>query len=112
MKLLGADCWKFNYDLSLNLHNSTAKASYCISNFTSLRDCMEAVLKNASSVLHTVQVHALKIKYYNDKRKFQDALDTAICILDKIGENTNYSQSEEMYNLDRCKIVDRQSGSN
>ena len=104
--MLSVDCWESDYSLSLELHNTKAKSAYCILNHTSLSNCMEAILKNASSVLHTVQVYSLKIKHYNDKRMFQDSLDTAICILNKIGENINYSHSEAITYLEAVKASD------
>ena len=94
--MLGADCWKSDYDLSLKLYDEAAKSAYCISDFTSVDNCMKAILKNATSILHTVGIVSLKIKHFNDVRKFQDALDTAMSILEKIGEDTNYAQSEAM----------------
>ena len=101
--MLSVDCWELDYNLSLELHNAKAKSAFCLLNDTSLSDCMEAILKNASSVLHTVQIHSLKIKYYSEKLKFQDSLGTAVCILNKIGENIDYSESKAMSYLEAVK---------
>ena len=94
IEILGEKCWESNYDLSLKLYDAAAKSAYCISNYDSLESYIKAILKNATSTLDTVQTYSLQIRFYNDNRKFQDAFDTALCILNKIGENTNFTQSE------------------
>ena len=48
---------------------------------------MDAISDNVTSVLHLVNTFCLKIKFYNDKRKFEDAVCTARIILEKIGES-------------------------
>ena len=107
INMLGENCWEFKYDLSLKLHDAAAKMCYCISNYTSLDIYIKAISKNAASALHTVQTYALQIRLYNDNRKFQDAFDTAVCILNKIGENINYTQSEAEIDslIDKTKLL-------
>jgi len=104
IKLLGDDGWKLDYDLSLKLHSAAAKSAYCIGNVTCMDVCVESVFENALSLLHTLEAFKIIIKCYNDKRKFQDALDAAISILHKIGENVNYTESEEVCNLEVEKV--------
>ena len=104
IELLGDDCWKLDYDLCLELHNAAAKSAYCLGNVTCMDACVESIFKNALHLLHTLEAIIIVIKCYNDKRKFQDALDAAISILDKIGENVNYAESEEVCNLEVEKV--------
>ena len=86
-ELLGSESWKEQYDLALKMHDAIAKAAFGAGKYAEMNKLIDIVANNATSILHLVNVYSLKIKFYNDERKFEDAIDTARSILDKIGES-------------------------
>ena len=86
-ELLGSGSWKEQYDLALKIHNATTKAAFSAGKYAEMNKLFDILLNNTRSILHLVNVYSLKIKLFNDERKFEDAIDTVWSILDKVGES-------------------------
>lgn len=86
IKLLSNDCWNTPCDLWLELYEAAAKASYCISNYAVMDNIIDSICKHAVSSLHMAQLYSLKIKHFNDNRQFEDAVTTAVHLLDMLDE--------------------------
>ena len=85
--LLGREAWKNQYDLALKLHDTASKAAHSAGKVEEMNQLINTILGNAKTALHLVKSYSLKIEYYNDKRKFEDAINTAQVILEKFGDN-------------------------
>ena len=96
LNLLDQDCWKLYYKLSQSLHDNLATASYCIVNYSKMNLVIDSILKHTTSTLELVPSYSLKIKYYNDTKNYDDAISTALNILDQLGEYINIDQSDSM----------------
>ena len=51
-----------------------------------MNSLIEQILTHCASALDSVKPHRLKIRFYNDMQQFQNAIDTASCVLDKLGD--------------------------
>ena len=100
MKLLGEECWDKYYDLSLNVHDKAAKSAYCISGYVQMNAILDDISKHASSSLHSVKSYSLKIKYFNDRRNFEDAVNIAVHFLELLGERIVDDRCESMTDSD------------
>ena len=87
LQLLSKESWRTHYDLTLELHNATAEASFCISDYAKMKEIIEEISENVTSKLHLIKSYSLQIQRYKDKRKFEKAISSAICILDYLDEN-------------------------
>ena len=86
-ELLGSESWKEQYNLALKMYDATTKATFGAGKYAEMKKSINIVLNNTTSILHLVNIYNLKIKFYNNERKFENAIDTARRILDKIGES-------------------------
>ena len=87
ISILGEESWKTNYDLTLDLHNDTAKAAFCIADYDTMDSLIEEISDNVTTKLHLIKSCSLQIKQYKDVRKFEKAIKLAIRILDYLGES-------------------------
>ena len=82
MKLLGQDYWYECYELSLNVHDKATKSAYCMSDYVWMNAMLDQMSKYTSSSVHLVKSYSLKIKYFNNWHKFEDAINTAVHCLE------------------------------
>jgi Predicted ATPase len=54
MKLLPADCWQIQYDLTLAIYESTAEAEYLNINYEDSKKLLDIVLQKAKNLLEKV----------------------------------------------------------
>ena len=80
-------CWDAQYDLSLKLYDLSAKAAYCVANYDRMNGFIDEISRNVTCTLDLVEPLSLRIRYFNDKRMYKDAVDSAAEIIDKIDEN-------------------------
>ena len=76
--LLGRECWKNHYDLTLELHNLTAKSAFCVSDYATMNVIIEEISQNVASKLHKIQSCSLQIKQCIGKRRFEKAISSGI----------------------------------
>lgn len=86
ISLLGKNCWREEYDLSLELYNSSAEVEYVTANFNRMDDLIFKVFENARCFrdklrAYSTQVYSLGVR---DERK--KAIDTGFFVLRELGE--------------------------
>ena len=67
LKLLNADSWRTNFDLSLQLHDLAAKMAYSISKYEKMNKLLNTILSHITSLVHLAQSDSLKIRVHNNK---------------------------------------------
>ena len=87
IKLLSSNCWKKNYEFSLQMHNYAATAAFSVANYSKMSTFLDEISTHATSALHLVQSYVIQIRCYNDRRMYKEALEKGLCILEKIGES-------------------------
>jgi predicted ATPase/signal transduction histidine kinase/tRNA A-37 threonylcarbamoyl transferase component Bud32 len=85
LKLLKADSWQSNYQLTFNLYLETAEAEYLKGNFQSSNALCNLSLIKANSVLEKVKIYEIKIQSYVIQNKISEALKEGIEVLNILG---------------------------
>jgi predicted ATPase len=86
LALLGSNCWRENYELTLLLCNAASEMDMCSGNFSAMEDRLNHVLKHARLFKDTVQARATKIYYYGMSDAHQsDAVNEGIAVLNQLG---------------------------
>ncbi|WP_208341449.1 ATP-binding protein, partial [Aetokthonos hydrillicola] len=83
--LLSLNSWKTQYKLTLEIHVKTLELLYLNTEFDQIEDFSETILKQASTILDTIEVYKIKIFYYFAILDSQRAIDNALEILSKLG---------------------------
>ncbi|MBD2186337.1 trifunctional serine/threonine-protein kinase/ATP-binding protein/sensor histidine kinase [Aerosakkonema funiforme] len=94
MKLLPKDSWQNHYDLTLALHEEAAEAAYLCGNFELMNLLFEDVLQQAKTLLDKVKVYEVKLQAYAAQKKFVEAIETALPILEQLGVSFPKSPSQ------------------
>ncbi|MEG4030461.1 MULTISPECIES: AAA family ATPase [unclassified Microcoleus] len=81
-QLLSADSWQTQYDLTLNLYEEAAEAAYISTDFEQMEELATSVLQQAKTVIDKVKVYQVKIRSQLAQSQFQQALDTALSVLE------------------------------
>ncbi|MFB2976456.1 serine/threonine protein kinase, partial [Microseira sp. BLCC-F43] len=84
IELLGTDSWTRQYDLVLNFHLAAAEAEYLNSNFEQSQVLAEIALQHTKTLLEQVRVYEVKIQTYIAQTQLQEAIDTALQVLDML----------------------------
>ncbi|MBF0102012.1 MAG: AAA family ATPase [Desulfobacterales bacterium] len=85
IELLPEDCWRTNYDLSLELYLQTAE-TYCLcGQFDQMEFILKLILSKVKSLLDQVKVYEIFIQSYIAQNKPLDAVKTALSILRQLG---------------------------
>ena len=102
-KLLAADSWQTNYDLTLKLFESAAEAALLCSDFTQMNKWVEEVLQHAKTLLNKVKVYEIKITALTLESKLQAATTTGLEVLQALGINFPSSLSP----LELSKVLEQ-----
>jgi diguanylate cyclase (GGDEF)-like protein len=78
LKLLAADCWQKQYELTLDLYVGAASTAYLCGNFDSMTRLITQVLQHGRSLLDKVRVYEVKIQGYLAQGKPLAAVETAL----------------------------------
>ena len=89
--LLGVNCWENNYSMTLELYNNAARSAFGMQIDSMLNEVKEVVLRNASSPADLVEIYSLIILRFGERTLFKDAIDTAMFILNKLGERIDHN---------------------
>jgi predicted ATPase len=86
IELLGANCWRENYDLALSLRNAASEMCMCSGDFEAMDAHITAILANARVFGDSIQARATKIYSYgmSDARQ-SDAVQEGIEVLRHLG---------------------------
>jgi len=85
IQLLEKDCWKTNYDLTLNLYIEGAEASFLIAKFEEMEHLIDVVIRHAKGVLDKVKVYEIRIQAYMAQNHPMKGVKTAYEILRMLG---------------------------
>jgi predicted ATPase len=85
IKLLTADSWVQEYDLSLALYETAAEAAYLAGEFEQMEGFVEVVLAQAKTLLEKVKVYEVKIQAYGAQNKALEAVNIALTFLKLLG---------------------------
>lgn len=77
----------FGFVIGLNLYEFAAKVAYCLANYSRMNELIQDIFHNVNLTLDLVQPYSLRIRFYNDKRMYDDALTTGLEILGKLENN-------------------------
>ncbi len=85
LKLLSPDCWQFQYDLTLALHQEAAEAAYLNGDFMAMEKLAEEVFNNAKTVLDKIKVYDVKIQAVGAQGNFKEAIKIGLQALKQLG---------------------------
>lgn len=85
LKLLSADSWQNQYDLTLALHIETVFAEYLNANFEAALLLAEVVIKQAKNLLDKAKVYETKLQIYITQSQLVEAIDTGLSVLEMLG---------------------------
>jgi predicted ATPase len=99
LELLTVDCWKCQYELTLNLHLETVELLYINTQFDRAEILAAIVLERATALLDRVKVYKIKIRSDIARLELQAAIDLAIEILQEL--NIDLYQQTSKQQIDR-----------
>ena len=85
LRLLAADSWLSQYELTLNLYVETAEAEYLIGNFETSKTKANITLQKANTILDKVRVYEIQIRSCMVQNCQQEALDIGVQFLKILG---------------------------
>ena len=102
MKLSGDDNWKYQYELTLSLHEEGAEAAYMSGNFSLANELLEIVLKDARTLFDKVKAYEIRIHSYIAQNMLVEAVDTTLEIIGPLGFSVPRNPGETLVrqNLD------------
>jgi len=93
ISLLGQRSWRDNYELTLALYNATAEMALCRANFERMEELVDQVLRNARCLTDKTQAYASRIYALGAGEQQEEAVSTAIEVLNGFGESFPYRLS-------------------
>jgi len=85
LKLLAADSWLGEYDLTLTLVVEAAEAAYLGGDYDLMENLASQVLQNGRTLLDKVKVYEVKIQAYVAQSRQPEAIKTALTALELLG---------------------------
>ena len=85
LSLLDAESWRFNYPLTLKLHENYAESAYLTGDFELMETIIEQVIERGQDLLDLVKVHEIKIQAKTAQSQHLSALNIGIEFLDLLG---------------------------
>ncbi|XZN98558.1 MAG: AAA family ATPase [Microcoleus sp.] len=85
LKLLAADSWLVQYDLTLALHEEASEAAYLCGDFIAIEQLADLVLQQARTLLDKVKVYEVKIQAAIAQSELLKAVNTALVVLKEFG---------------------------
>jgi predicted ATPase/signal transduction histidine kinase len=83
--LLNADCWKSQYQLTLNLHNLAADTAYFSGNLAAMEQLVQIILAEAKTAVEQVKAYEVKIQACAARNQAQEAVNLALGLLKMFG---------------------------
>jgi predicted ATPase/signal transduction histidine kinase len=84
-KLLTANSWENQYELTLGLHTEAAEAAYLCGDFDRMEELASVVESCAKMLLDKVKVYEVQIEAFMAQNKLQEALNTGLQVLKLLG---------------------------
>lgn len=104
---LGRDGWQRQYENALTLNVEAAEAAYLCGQFEEMESLVAAVLQNAKGILDQVTVYEVKIQACIAQRKYQEAIEIALAVLNLLGVilPKNPSKLDVFLGLMKTKLI-------
>ncbi len=83
--LLDPNCWRDQYELTLELYNEAVEVACLSGHFEQMEHLVETVSQNAATVQDKVAVYQFRVLGYWAQNKLSEALDAALDILQMLG---------------------------
>ncbi|MEW6351402.1 MAG: serine/threonine-protein kinase PknK, partial [Thermodesulfobacteriota bacterium] len=84
--LVGRKAWIEQYDLTLALHVEAAEAAYGCTEFAEMERMAGVVLEHARTLMDQVKIYEIKIQGYIAEKQLLHAVNTALEVLELLGE--------------------------
>jgi PAS domain S-box-containing protein len=107
---LSIDSWQRQYDLTLALHVEAAEAAYLSGSFEEMERLVSVVLRQAKTLLDTLNVYEIKIQGCTAKNKPLEAIETALSVLKMLEINFPKKPNKLHIVLELIKIKTRLIG--
>jgi len=112
IELLTENSWECDYEITLALYESATESAYLNSDFEKMEQLLEVGLNNARALLDPIKLYEVKIQALEARACFQEALDTAAIVLEKLGirqfpQEPNFSDIERWLNEVKVNLGDR-----
>ncbi|BCL37447.1 ATP-binding sensor histidine kinase [Nostoc sp. MS1] len=85
MKLLAANSWEQEYELTLALYESAAESEYLNTNFDASQKLIDLTLQKARTALEKVKVYEIQIQSYTAQNRFIEAIEAGREALSLLG---------------------------
>ena len=85
IELLTENSWEYDYELTLELYDLATESAYLNGDFEKMEQLAEVGLNNARTLLDTIKLYEVKIQALEARTRFQEAIDTAMIVLEKLG---------------------------
>lgn len=86
LELMPADSWNRHYELNLSLHHLGAESAYDIAEFEPMSKYIDVVLNQGKTMMDKIPVYALRINAFKAENKLNEAIETGLEVLVKLGE--------------------------
>ncbi len=85
IELLAENSWEHQYELTLALYESATESAYLNGDFQKMEQLADIGLKKSQNLLDAVKIYDVKIQALQAQTRFQESIDTAMIILEKLG---------------------------
>ncbi|NEQ40981.1 MAG: AAA family ATPase [Okeania sp. SIO3I5] len=85
IELLTENSWDYDYEMTLALYDLATECAYLNGDFEKMEQLAEVGLNNARALLDTIKLYEVKIQALEARTRFQEAIDTAMIVLEKLG---------------------------
>ncbi|MFN8277415.1 MAG: AAA family ATPase [Chitinophagales bacterium] len=86
IKLLAAEPWKQQYDLTLALYSEACEAAYLCADFETTDAFFREIVQNGRDILAKVKPYEIRILAFKAQNKLHDAIRTGLEVLEQLGE--------------------------
>ncbi|HEY9670060.1 MAG TPA: AAA family ATPase [Waterburya sp.] len=112
MELLASNRWKNQYNLTLELYLETIEVQYLNTQFEQADKISTVALQQAKTLLDRVKVYELNIQSYIAKQQYEEAIDTALKVLAKLGVALPLKPSKQRFEEEqramKLLLIDKQ----
>ena len=93
IEILGSDKWDSRYTLCLGFYCNAAKSAYCKADYEKMNEFIQEISQNTKTVSELITSTLLQIRMYSDKLLFEDAISSALSMLERLGEQIHFDET-------------------
>jgi predicted ATPase/signal transduction histidine kinase/tRNA A-37 threonylcarbamoyl transferase component Bud32 len=107
IELLGSNCWKDNYLLTLDLVVETADVSFLLGDYEKMEMMVKIGLDHTEVILERIRIYEIIIQSLIARARLPEALNTATGILNQLGVSISKKPSRlfVMFNVFRLQVI-------